>query len=605
MIARDGGMGMQCYFLLAAVGLFVAALSGAALAWDGGVFLFQLLDDQSPFVPHGRAVHVFLQIPTLALSQLTGDLTVLRTAFGLVYAAVPFLAMVASWWVVRPHAPTLFIWAAFGLGFGMLPGQFLLVGESNLAVVLFWPIALAILTGIRRRHVPLVILLAALVMISHPIASPLFAVAAGLAFSVGLRAVGRRRTMWRWALVFGVLALMAALRVWLFHTEYEAEQASLETLRWAFTVAVAGSPLLALTCAWVAGLMVFIAPFAGRRRRVTVALRAIELLSIAMATAVLIRWAIDPEQWRWELKYGYWAPVASLSFLGLAALEVLMRGGAPEKAVRAVAVSGIDSLRGLAWSHRVGTAQLVALACSLVLIVQSTAWLRLSNRLSETMARSGWSCVAMSRIGWIEDTPLHSFATPAYSLLLQSRTPQKVVLDGDECGTETFADGVALHPFATHELGKGWFNLRPLAQQLDVEQDTPRGGCTFGLTTGWHQTEIDDPYWWRWSDGRDARLRMVVAEAGTAMLDGQIEVAQTPDRIDVLVNGERQATLDVAWQGLRPFGLLAIPLQPGINTVRLVSQNAPVEIDRRPLGIGVANLTATYGERAATCTLHP
>jgi hypothetical protein len=125
------------------------------------------------------------------------------------------------------------------------------------------------------------------------------------------------------------------------------------------------------------------------------------------------------------------------------------------------------------------------------------------------------------------------------------------------------------------------------------------------LTTGWYRTETNDPFWWRWSDGRDAQIRVITAEAGLLTLDGQIETAQTPNQVRVLVNGQPQETLDVTWTGLRPFGPLALPLQAGVNTVQLVSQNQPVEIERRALGIGVANVTATFGEGATTCALHP
>jgi hypothetical protein len=211
----------------------------------------------------------------------------------------------------------------------------------------------------------------------------------------------------------------------------------------------------------------------------------------------------------------------------------------------------------------------------------------------------------MSRLNWLDDSALNSFATPAYSVLLQGRTPDKVVLSGDACASETFEQGVALHAFATRDLAQGWFNLQPLAAALESEHDIPRNGCTFGLTSGWHQTESNEPFWWRWSDGRAASLRVLLATAGTVTLEGQIETAQVPNQVSVLVNGQPQASLDLAANGLIPFTPLALPLQAGTNTIELVSKNAPVEIVGRPLGIGVANLTATYGEGSTTCALHP
>jgi hypothetical protein len=605
MMTQKSGTGLSSYFLLAAVGLVVAALSGAALTWDGSLYLFQLLDDQRPFAPHYRFINYVMQTPVLVLSAVTGDLTVLRTAFGLVYAAVPFLALVTSWWVVRRTAPTLFVWAALGIGFGMLPGQFAFIAEAMLAVLFFWPLGLAILLGLERRHVPLVAALSALIVISHPVAAPLFAVATGLCLVVGARRPERRQTVWRWAMGFGVLVLLTGVRLWLFRTPYEIEQSSPEILRWSFTVSVLGLPIFALMGAVVTALAVFAAPFAGERRPVLLALRVIELIGILATTALLIRWAIDPGQWRWALKYGYWAPIGSLVFLGFAFLEVLLSPQRVGDSDHETRTASADLLHEPQWAHRIRTAQLVALSCSLVLIIQSAAWLQLTNRLTTSMSQSGWSCVSLARLGWLSNTPLNSFATPAYSLLLQDRTPDKVILNGDECGTETFEKGISLNAYGTRTLTQGWFNLRPLAQDLASEHEVPRNGCTYVLTTGWHRTETNDPFWWRWSDGRDAQFRVVVAEAGTLSLNGQIETARTPNRVAVLVNGQPLQTLDVTWEGLRTFGPLAVPLQAGANTIQLVSQNQPVEIDRRPLGIGVANMTATFGEGATTCTLHP
>jgi hypothetical protein len=449
MMTQKGGTGLSSYFLLAGVGLVVAALSGAALAWDGSVYLFQLLDDQRPFVPHYRLINYVLQTPVLVLSKLTGDLQFLRIAFSLVYASIPLLALATSWWVVRGTAPTLFVWAALGIGFGMLPGQFNFIAEAMLSVLFFWPLGLAILLGMQRRHVPLVGVLAVLIVITHPMAAPLFAVAVGLCLVVSFRVHERRRTMRLWALGFGGLVLLTAVRLWLFRTPYEIEQSSPEIIQWTFTVSVLGLPMLALMSALVTALAVFAAPLVRARRPALMVLRAIELLSILATTALLIRWAIDPEQWRWALKYGYWSPIGSLAFLGFAGLEVLLRPQEAGHDLRGGRPAPAELLRDPQWSHRIRTAQLVALSCSLVLIIQSAAWLQLSNRLTESMSQSGWSCISMARLGWLSDTPLNSFATPAYSLLLQGRTPDKVILSGDECGTETFEKGIALNAFGT------------------------------------------------------------------------------------------------------------------------------------------------------------
>jgi hypothetical protein len=49
---------MRFYFGLIIAALGFAAVSGAAMAWDGSYMLFKILDLQSPVPAHGRLVNV-------------------------------------------------------------------------------------------------------------------------------------------------------------------------------------------------------------------------------------------------------------------------------------------------------------------------------------------------------------------------------------------------------------------------------------------------------------------------------------------------------------------------------------------------------------------
>jgi hypothetical protein len=131
---------MRLYFGLIIVALGFAAVSGAAMAWDGSYFLFKILDLQAPVPPHGHLVNIPLHGLVLLVNRFTSDLSLLQTVFGLVYAAIPFIALTLSWWVVRGYAEPLFIWVVLGVGFGTLPGQLCFVSEALFAILLFWPI---------------------------------------------------------------------------------------------------------------------------------------------------------------------------------------------------------------------------------------------------------------------------------------------------------------------------------------------------------------------------------------------------------------------------------------------------------------------------------
>lgn len=178
------------------------------MSWDGSYFLFEILDSQTPFVPRGRWIHFPLQWLFLLTNRFTSDLTILRTTFGLIYVAIPLVALMMSWLLLRHKRQQLFVWAAFGIGVGTLPGQFFFTTESTMAIQLFWPLLLGILGGIRKPQVLILMVLAIAVFFAHPVAIALFAVGAGLTFVVGWGSRDERRLMWVSGSAFSALAVL-------------------------------------------------------------------------------------------------------------------------------------------------------------------------------------------------------------------------------------------------------------------------------------------------------------------------------------------------------------------------------------------------------------
>ena len=367
---------MKAYFSLTALGLLIAAFCGAALSWDGAAYLFHVLDEQRPFTPNHRLINIPLQWPVLLSSHFTSDLAVLRTIFGLSYITVPLVALALSWWIVRHQARSLFVWAALGVGFATLPGQFLLVSEANIAIQLFWPILLAILTGMRLVTVPVVLLLTVAVGLSHPDAIALFGFAAVLAFAVGLRRRAARGWLWLWALYFAVVTGIILVRFLRLRTAYEGDQVSLEMLRWTFSVAVAGLPLLAMMGSFLVATAIFAAPWVAKiqNRTLLLAIYASELVAGIGIAVLLLVWASIPRLWMFANKFTFAALFTSLFPMGLAALESLLNPASdPERA---------DS--ELRWLHRRRTAQVTAGIFALVLCAQSATWLYLTRQLEQT-----------------------------------------------------------------------------------------------------------------------------------------------------------------------------------------------------------------------------
>lgn len=589
---------MRSFFGIMAVGLIFAALCHAALAWDGAIYLFEVLDNQRPYMPQQRLINWPLDWPIILISRVTSDLPFLATTFGLIYVTFQLSLLAAAWWVVRDKARTLFFWAALGLGLGMLPGQFYFVAEGNLTVQLAWPLVLAILTGIRRRHVPLVVALTIALVFSHPLAIALFVFAAALAWASGWRDAAQRRWMWRWSAGFGGVALLDLARFLIFRSSYESAQLSFSTLRYAFTGAVAGLPLLALLCTGIVALLALAAPLLQRRSaRVAPFLQVTEALAIGAATVLLVLWARDPQAWRLAKEYHRFALFITFLFMLLAALEAI---GYSQTLRQQVAQF---------WQQRVRAMGLIATAFALVMAVQGITWLNISNDLQTAVARDPWACVSLNPLDTIKGTALDDWTTSYQALLQQGRTPQQIVLSGDGCGKADLTQGIRLNPYLDASLVRtwddGWFDLSNVQQRVAAEQLSSR--CWFGLTTGWHQTETYEGYWWRWSDGRDAQIRVVTDQDGTIVLSGQIETARQPNRIDVAVNGQPVTNIDIPATGLRTLDPLTLPLKAGSNVIRLVSQNPPIpaSTDNRSLAFSVANLTMTPVNAKSACTFHP
>ncbi len=593
---RDGHFHAWAYFGLTAVGLIYAALCGAGLSWDSSGLLFESLDKQTPLIPNGRLIAFPLQLPVLLASHVTDNLVVLQTIFGLSYLAVPLIALATAWWIVRDTARPLFVWAALGIGLVMLPGQFNVTEEANIALQLFWPVLLALLTGMRRVHVPLVLALALAILFSHPYAIGLFAVTSVVAVAMGLRGADQSRRLRWWALGFAALAALALFRF--LQSTYDTQQVSQGGLLWSLTVSTVGLPLVALSGALLAAAALFAAPFARQRgrQRLARALRAIEVVGIVAVAVSLVLWARDPHLWRWANKFDYPALFASLYVMGLAVVEGLVHA---RETLR-----GVDLAVKLDWRRRAKTIQAIALVFSIVLCVQGAAWFSLTGRLRDTLDQSAWSCVSMASLGWLQSTPLNEFATPDRSILLQGRTPQKVVLSGNGCGDTTFSGGVSLNQYYLRGWQTGWFNLQPLRQRLLAEQDTPHG-CSFMLITGWQTTETDGPYWWRWSDGRDALIRVLLDRATTVVMNGQLGSIRYPNQLAVSVNGAPPTTLDVSRTGLQPLQPLSFTLRQGANVIQFVSRNPAIAVGGLPLAIEMANVTMVSRDNSLECALHP
>src|SRR3954467_6262906 len=99
------------------------------MLWDGAYqFAFTLIREQ-PYFYLSRAHSYVLWLPVTWLEHWTSNLAVLKAAYSLPFCLAPAASAALSWWIMRPKAPNLFLWAAFGSAIGTLPGQIFMIND--------------------------------------------------------------------------------------------------------------------------------------------------------------------------------------------------------------------------------------------------------------------------------------------------------------------------------------------------------------------------------------------------------------------------------------------------------------------------------------------
>jgi len=592
-------VGVEAYFALTAIGLISAALCGTALSWDGAAYLFNALDQQRPFTPNNRLINWPLHLPVILASHFTNSLTFLQVIFGMTYAAIPLLMLALCWWIVRDTARPLFIWAALGLGIGLLPGRINFVSEASLAVQFAWPLMLVIITGLRRKHLLIAVVMIVGLYVSHPLSLVFLLLAAAVAMLRGWRNLDERRWLWAWSAALLALTVTGAISFFLFRSSYERQQSSLGELGQTFASTLAGFPILGLGLAAIAALVLLATPLVGGRGT------ALERLMLGVATLCLfgttimfVLWAVDVSRWRLALLYSRWTVFVALVFLLPAIIEGVSYG-----------VVLRDRLAST-WRGRARIVQVIAAASSIVLIVQSFAWLNLNERLRDTVATSPWTCISAGTLSWLPGTPLDHWSLAQRVVLQQGRNPQQIMLDGNGCGETDFTAGLPLDPTIAPTVlrpwNRGWFNFAGVRDGLTAEMQGI-AGCSYMLTSGWYQTEVNGKFWWRWSDGRAPQIRVVLDRAATVRLGGQFETAQAPNSIAIAVNRQLVTNVTLTARGQQPIDGLALPLKEGVNTIQLTSQNpaTPYSVGSRQLAIAVNNLTVSVADSTLPCRFHP
>jgi hypothetical protein len=194
LAAVQGRVAVDLWLLAIAAAHLLAALVGLPLYGDGAYYWFKLAADGSFVVPNLRVGAVLPQLPGILAGRFTHDPVLLRHAFSLGYAALPVLAIVACWLMVRRTAPALLLFPLLWLTVHQI--NFSGVSELLSAAHLAWPFVLAAAVWPARRAVRLYgWFLGALFVVLHPMA---FVPAVGLALLAAWLGWTAPSAAWAW-----------------------------------------------------------------------------------------------------------------------------------------------------------------------------------------------------------------------------------------------------------------------------------------------------------------------------------------------------------------------------------------------------------------------
>ena len=239
-----------------AVGLAVAAIARLPLLWDGAWFLLHALDSSTPTFLFRRAIHVALQAPAMVTATVTGDAWIASVVFSATYVAVPLIALLAAWRVVREERPELIAWAALGIALVALPGLVFFISEGAMVAHLAWALVLAAALGRVGRHRVLVVVLVAVMAVSHPLAGPTLAAVGAVAWLARRRGIGNDGRLVAWSfLVAGIVLSLIFLAV---RSAYEVEASTLGELTGKFRASILDPAMVAPVVAWLIGIATFV-----------------------------------------------------------------------------------------------------------------------------------------------------------------------------------------------------------------------------------------------------------------------------------------------------------------------------------------------------------
>ena len=436
-------------FLPVGIAFAVAAGCLAALAWDGSGYLFNALQDGRPLISHHRYSNLPVLWAVVLASHVVDGPLLLAVLYGLLLALVPVGSLALCFAFLRDERlKALRVWPVLGILVAALPGQICVMSEATLLVQAFWPVLAILAAGLPAVGLAWLAVLIPYLFFLHPLAAPLFGLAAVLAVAVGWI----RNDGWRGVSVGVVFAVAAVVRVWfavVTATPYERGEFAWEPNMNAMAGSLHGWPSVMLAMMFVMAWAALAGSFGWLDAR-----RAgwwFRWAAVGLAASGCL-WAVAPDLWAGALGYRRFALLLSLPLFAAGGLHWW---GLNRRDVRPRSVP-------LGWP---------AVAFSLVLVAQSIAWRGEVTRFVGDLRDVSKPLASKADVPWIERRPLDHWGASFVALFVQGREPETLFsLEGEpvEDGRFLLYDSEFL---ATRD---GWFQLAGIgskAEGVSVTED--------------------------------------------------------------------------------------------------------------------------------------
>jgi hypothetical protein len=429
--------------VLLAVAAVLACLLELPLIWDGGSQLAVTLIEQKPFVYLTRFHTWFMWWPTVWLSRVTENQSLLLLAYGLPFLLAPTCQRGGEL-VVCAEVRTCLGRMECPLASRRVSRAGIRDQRQHLAAIAS---VAADPRGARAAH------LAAthrsgsvfgLCQFPHHIGVVILAMAFVAAFVA--------RQCWARGALVVLLCLAAAKAVWVsvpawsgpLFDSYAAKEASRDRMWQTFRTSVVGWVLVGLVPLWASAVDVALAP---KARRWPLALLGMT------AVAWIIYGAIRGE-WMSAINYRRWVVPIAAPFVLAAIFDSRRSVHTPE-----------------ALAGRNAAMVFLAAIFTVVLGLQALSYHRLLSGLRRETAAIARPVIASSELSCIKDNILDHWSLTTTFMFLQGRTPAQYIAATEEDSAALLADPpiIHLHEGAAYppEPGSaGWFDHRPMLSRL-------------------------------------------------------------------------------------------------------------------------------------------